>query len=110
MIDIILKALIGAVFVVVIALLSKTKYYFLAGLLPLFPTFALISHYIIGTTNSPENFRNVIVLGMWSIIPYFLYLAAVYYLHTRVNIYYALAGGLAVWCAAAAVLIYFWNQ
>jgi len=44
-----LKCLLGAVAVLLIALLSRTKNFFVAGLVPLFPTFALIAHYIVGT-------------------------------------------------------------
>ncbi len=39
-----IRALAGAAVVVLISLLSRTKNYYLAGLIPLFPTFALISH------------------------------------------------------------------
>ncbi|HCF2697019.1 TPA: GlpM family protein, partial [Pseudomonas aeruginosa] len=34
------KALIGAAVVVLLAVLSKTRNYYIAGLVPLFPTFA----------------------------------------------------------------------
>ncbi|WP_016683908.1 GlpM family protein, partial [Yersinia pestis] len=44
-----LKVLIGTGMVLMIALLSKTRHYYIAGLIPLFPTFALITHYIVGT-------------------------------------------------------------
>ena len=110
MIDIIIKAVIGAIFVVAIILLANTKYYFLAGLLPLFPTFAIMSHYIIGTSNTQAQFKNVIIFGMWSLIPYFAYLLTVYYLYNKTNIYYTIGGGLLVWIIAALILIYFWNH
>jgi membrane protein GlpM len=110
MIDIIIKAVIGAIFVVVIALLANSKYYFLAGLLPLFPTFAIMSHYLIGTTGTQNKFRDVIIFGMWSLIPYFAYLITVYYLYDKTNIYYTIGGGLLVWLIAALILVYFWNH
>jgi Uncharacterized membrane protein required for alginate biosynthesis len=37
---ILVKALIGALVVVLIGLLAKTRNYYIAGLVPLFPTFA----------------------------------------------------------------------
>ena len=37
----------GAAVVVLIALLSKSKAFYIAGLVPLFPTFALIAHVIV---------------------------------------------------------------
>ena len=42
----------------------------------LFPTFALIAHYIVGKGRSVDDLKTTIVFGMWSIIPYFVYLAA----------------------------------
>jgi hypothetical protein len=43
-----LKAAIGALVVIVIALLSKSRSFYIAGMVPLFPSFALIAHYIVG--------------------------------------------------------------
>jgi hypothetical protein len=61
--------------VVVILALAKTRNY-IAGLVPLFPTFALIAHYIVGKGRSVDDLKTTILFGMWSIIPYFVYLAA----------------------------------
>jgi uncharacterized membrane protein (GlpM family) len=49
------KALIGVVMVVVIALVARTRNYYVAGLVPLFPTFALVAHYIVGTERSESE-------------------------------------------------------
>lgn len=68
-----IKALLGALVVVLIGVLSKTKNYYIAGLIPLFPTFALIAHYIVASERGIEALRTTIVFGMWSIIPYFIY-------------------------------------
>lgn len=45
----VIKAALGALVVVLIGLLSKMKNYYIAGLIPLFPTFALIAHYIVAS-------------------------------------------------------------
>lgn len=42
----VIKAALGALVVLLIGVLAKTKNYYIAGLIPLFPTFALIAHYI----------------------------------------------------------------
>jgi membrane protein GlpM len=52
-----LKASLGALVVVVMALLSRTKNYYLAGLVPMFPTFTIIAHYIIGTTRTNAELK-----------------------------------------------------
>ena len=58
------RALIGALTVVLIVILSKSKNYFVAGLVPLFPTFALITHYIVGTERSTADLRETVLLGV----------------------------------------------
>ncbi|EPD5943814.1 GlpM family protein, partial [Escherichia coli] len=40
----VIKAALGALVVLLIGVLAKTKNYYIAGLIPLFPTFALIAH------------------------------------------------------------------
>ncbi len=57
----------------------KTKNYAIAGLVPLFPTFALIAHYIVASERGIEALRATIVFGMWSILPYFIYLLSLWY-------------------------------
>ena len=60
------KALLGAFVVLLIAILARSKNYYIAGLIPLFPTFALIAHYIVGTERSIEALRSTIIFGIWA--------------------------------------------
>nr|WP_115218942.1 GlpM family protein [Suttonella indologenes] len=50
-----IKAAIGAISVIIIQLLAQSRHYYLAALVPLFPTFALISHYILGNSRAPAT-------------------------------------------------------
>ncbi|MBA1192053.1 MAG: GlpM family protein [Pseudomonas sp.] len=106
--DLIFKAAIGAGVVVLLAILSKTRNYYIAGLVPLFPTFALIAHYIVGKGRSLADLKTTIVFGMWSILPYFVYLAALYLLVDRLRLEAALATAALAWLLAAAVLVTAW--
>ena len=67
----VIKAALGALVVVLIGLLAKTKNYYIAGLIPLFPTFALIAHYIVASERGIEALRTTIVFSMWSIYSLF---------------------------------------
>ncbi|MCO3715642.1 hypothetical protein FA136_06175 [Pseudomonas aeruginosa] len=102
------KALIGAAVVVLLAVLSKTRNYYIAGLVPLFPPFALIAHYIVGKGRSLDDLKTTIVFGMWSIIPYFVYLAALYLLVERFRLETSLALAALAWLVAASVLVGLW--
>ncbi|HEU0053437.1 MAG TPA: GlpM family protein [Longimicrobium sp.] len=104
-----LKALLGAVVVLVIAALSKSRNYYIAGLVPLFPTFSLIAHYIVGTTRPPADLRATILFGMWSLVPYFTYLLVLYLLMDRMRLGPALVFASLAWIAVAAVLVLAWR-
>jgi membrane protein GlpM len=105
-----LKAIVGAAVVVLIAVLSRTRNFYIAGLVPLFPTFALVAHYIVGTERSAADLRTTIAFGMWSIIPYFAYLAALYALAGRMRIVPALMSATLVWLVVATALVFVWSR
>ncbi len=79
MVALFFKCLLGAFAVLLIALLSKSKSFFISGLVPLFPTFALIAHYIVGTERTMDELRVTALFGLYSLIPYGAYLLSVYY-------------------------------
>ncbi|MEI2265068.1 GlpM family protein [Erwinia sp. CGal63] len=106
----IFKAVLGALVVVLIGILSKTRSYYLAGLLPLFPTFALIAHYIVASERGIEALRATIIFGMWAIIPYFVYLLSLWYFVGLVRLPLALGGAVGCWCLAAWLLITLWAR
>lgn len=106
--DLVFKAALGAGVVIVLALLSKTRNYYIAGLVPLFPTFALIAHYIVGKGRSIEDLKTTILFGMWSIIPYFIYLLSLYVLVERMRLEASLALATLAWLIAATVLVTVW--
>lgn len=106
--DLMFKATLGAAVVVILAMLAKTKNYYIAGLVPLFPTFALIAHYIVGKGRSLDDLKTTIVFGMWSIIPYFVYLATLYVMVDRMRLEASLAVAAVAWLMAATVLVTVW--
>lgn len=106
--DLMLKATLGAAVVVILAALARTKNYYIAGLVPLFPTFALIAHYIVGKGRSLDDLKTTIVFGMWSIIPYFIYLVTLYVMVDRMRLEASLAVAAVAWLMAATVLVTVW--
>ena len=108
--ELFVKALAGATVVVIIQLLSRTKNVYLAGLVPLFPTFALIAHYIVGTGGTTNDLRETIVFGMFSLIPYLFYLVTLYFLVDRLELVPSLLGATFSWIVGATVLIAIWNR
>jgi uncharacterized membrane protein (GlpM family) len=104
------KALIGAVVVVIIQLLAQTRNYYIAGLVPLFPTFTLISHYVVGTQRTSGEMRSTIRFGMAAILPYMAYMVALYVLVERWRLIPSLIAASLCWLIAAVLLIVVWNR
>ncbi|AXJ89520.1 hypothetical protein DKP84_01025 [Acinetobacter pittii] len=104
-----LKCMLGAGVVLIISILSKSKAFYIAGLVPLFPTFALIAHVIVFQQKGAEALQKTALFGLWSLIPYAIYLVAVYLLATRVSMWSCLGLATLCWVVAAAGLIYGWQ-
>ena len=108
--SLLLKALIGAAAVVLIALLSKSRSFYVAGMVPLFPTFALIAHYVVGTERSGADLRQTALFGLWSLFPYAVYLGLVYFLSVRASLGATLGGATLGWVLAAALVLALWTR
>ncbi|SLM62673.1 MULTISPECIES: GlpM family protein [Dickeya] len=104
-----IKALLGALVVLLIGILAKTRNYYLAGLIPLFPTFALIAHYIVGSERGIDALRATILFGIWAVIPYLIYLISLYYFTGFMRLSAALLLAVVCWAGAAAVLVKIWR-
>lgn len=105
-----IRAAIGAVVVSIITLLSRTRHVAIAGLVPLFPTFTLIAHIIVGTERTTHELRQTIVLGTLSVIPYLGYMGALYLLLDRVRLGWALTLATLTWLWMAALLVLLWQR
>jgi membrane protein GlpM len=110
MFSLFLKSMLGALAVLAIALLSRSKHFFIAGLVPLFPTFALIAHYIVGSERSMADLRTTALFGLCSLVPYAVYLLAVYVLCARWSLVPTLLGATLAWCVSAGGLLWLWGR
>lgn len=108
MLSLFFKSMLGAVAVLLIALLSKSRNFFIAGLAPLFPTFALIAHYIVGSERTMEHLRVTAVFGLCSLIPYAAYLLAVYFFSYTFSLTGTLVAATLIWGLLALALILVW--
>ncbi|KFX18425.1 GlpM family protein [Pectobacterium betavasculorum] len=104
-----IKSVIGALIVLLISVLAKSRNYYIAGLVPLFPTFALIAHYIVGTERGLDALRATILFGIWSVIPYLVYLISLYYFTGWMKLPQALLTAVVCWSVSAALLIKIWT-
>ncbi|WP_318502904.1 GlpM family protein [Photobacterium leiognathi] len=110
MVALFFKCLLGAFAVLLIALLSKSKSFYISGLVPLFPTFALIAHYIVGTERTMADLRMTALFGLYSLIPYAAYLIAVYYFSYKYELVWTLSLAALVWAFFAYLLLMGWTK
>ncbi len=108
--QLILKSLIGAGVVIVMTLLSKTKNDYLVVLVPLFPTFAIISYYMIGTQKEVVEFKMTIIFGIFGLIPYFIFLISLYFLSNYTKIIPTILGSIFFWTISVSILIMIWKK
>jgi len=95
---------------VLISWLSTSNFYFLIGLVPLFPTFTIVGQFTTWSTGGVEALRNMTLFGIVALIPYILYLASVYFLANKLNIVTTLSIALTVWSVSALALVEFWKS
>lgn len=100
------KSLLGALAVLVIALLARSRYVYIAGLVPLFPTFALIAHALVGQERGTTALRETALFGLFALLPYAAYLVAVYLLAPRFSLFQTLLAATLIWLLAAALLLF----
>ncbi len=78
--------------------------------MPLFPTFALIAHYIVGTERSGADLQKTALFGLWSLFPCAGYLVAVYFGSVRWLLAVTLGVATAVWVLMALGMIVLWGR
>jgi uncharacterized membrane protein (GlpM family) len=98
--DILWKGIVGGLVTAAIVFLSK-RGNTLPGILPLFPTFALIALLIIGAKGDQAAFRETCIAGAKTIPAYLAFLGIAYFAIGRFDYRLAIAGGLAAWLVVA---------
>ena len=104
-----IKAVLGALMVILIQVISKTKNYYIAALVPLFPIFGLIAYYIIGSERGVTVLKNTILFGIFCLIPYFTFLIVLYFSIQSCKLEYALVIATISWVFIAIILIICWK-
>ncbi len=108
--DLAIKAIFGAITVLIVQLFAQSKSFYIAGLAPLFPAFALISYYIVGTQRNTSDLRETILFSIFSLVPYLLYLISLYFLVGKYKLVTSLMGATIVWFIFAGILIMIWDK
>jgi uncharacterized membrane protein (GlpM family) len=98
--EIVWKGIVGGLVTAAIVWLSR-RGNTLPGILPLFPTFALVALLVVGAKGDTGGFREACLAGAKTIPAYLAFLAVCYFAVDRIDYRLALAGGLMVWLIVA---------
>ena len=108
--SLLLKSLLGALAVLLIAWASKSRHFYIAGLVPLFPTFALIAHAMVGSERGAAALRETALFGLCALLPYAVYLLLVFWLSLRLGLGATLAAATLAWILSAGALLLGWQH
>lgn len=108
--DIAIKGVLGALVAILLHFAVNSRHYYLAGLIPLFPTFALFAHTMFASGERVTDMQASAQFGLWSLFPYAVYLSLVCLLAFRMNVWLVLAASTAGWAAAAVAIFILWNN
>ena len=102
--DILWKSIVGGVMTGLIVWLSK-KGNVLPGILPLFPTFALIALYRVGTKGDTKGFQQACAAAIKTLPAYLAFLVVCYLSIEKTSFRTTLVLGLVVWFVVALVFL-----
>jgi uncharacterized membrane protein (GlpM family) len=98
--EIVWKGIVGGLVTAAIVWLSR-RGNTLPGILPLFPTFAVIALLVVGAKNDNAGFREACIAGAKTVAAYLAFLAVCYFAVDRLDYRIAVLGGLIAWLIAA---------
>ncbi len=105
------KCLAGAMIMLALHFLAKSKsYYYLTSLVLLFPIFSLPAYYFIFSNQGDQQVRRTSLFGLSSILAYAGFLLCVFLTVRRSNILIALATATAVWLVLALMILLAWKR
>ncbi len=103
MTELLWKGVLGGAVTALIVWLSK-RGNVLPGILPLFPTFAVVALLVVGAKGSPAGFRESCLAGAKTIPAYLAFLAACYWGIGRMDFRLTIFSGLLVWAIVAVAI------
>jgi uncharacterized membrane protein (GlpM family) len=98
--EIVWKGIVGGLVTAAIVWLSR-RGNTLPGILPLFPTFAVIALLVVGAKNDNAGFREACIAGAKTVPAYLAFLAVCYFAVDRLDCRIAVIGGLIAWLIVA---------
>ena len=103
-IELLTRFLVGGSLIVVVSLLSKTKYSVISGLLVLFPIVTLVGYFFIGQSVDSSKLHEITLFSMYSLPTTFIFLFTFYMVQAKYTLVELLFLSVIAWFLAAGTL------
>jgi len=100
-----LRFMAGGSLIVLITLLTKTKYPMLSGIFMLFPAVTLVGYYFIGQSMSIPQLQQVTKFSIYALSTTFIFLITFYYVQENQSLNNALILATLSWFVSAGILL-----
>lgn len=104
--EIFLRFLAGGILVVIVSVLAKSKYPFLAGLFVLFPAVTLVSFFFLARSVPSDTLRKVTLFSIYTLPTTLAFLITFLQSHDRFGALGGLAMAVGSWFLVAIVLLW----
>jgi len=105
-----LKSIIGGMVSGGISVLGQTQYYLLSGILPFFPTFALVASMTAQQTGDVSHVKSMALFMTFAVIPIIGFNVALFLLVDKYSFLTSIGMALMVWFALAYALYIIWPK
>ncbi len=106
MLSLFFKCLFSAL---IIVLFSRSKNLLYCRFSSIISYICINCNVIVVQEQGTEALRKTALFGLWSLIPYAMYLLTVYLLATKMTAWGSLSIATVIWIITAAILVYIWQ-
>ncbi|MFA9464736.1 MAG: GlpM family protein [Velocimicrobium sp.] len=107
--DLLIKCIVAVSIIIVVHFVSKTKNYYITGLVLSFPGLSILAYYFMYTEQGVSKVRVTTYFAMFSAIPFVIFLLVLNFTLKKYHIFHSILISSAVWIILSSVLIIIWK-
>lgn len=108
--NLVIKCVTAVIIMIAVNFVSKTKNFYIAGLILGFPGLSIIAYYFMYREQGALKVRMTTHFAMLAVVPFFCFLAALNFALKKNNIFYSILISSVVWIVLSLVVIFIWNK
>lgn len=108
--NLVIKCVAAVIIMIGVHFVSKTKNFYIAGLVLGFPGLSIIAYYFMYREQGVLKVRMTTYFAMLAVIPFFSFLVALNFALKKNNIFYSILISSVVWIVLSLIVIFIWNK